>query len=1683
MKKEMIALAATAAACIGFAATPLAVWDRDFTISNKGSFALNENGNTKENGYLQVSGDNGILLTSTDALNFFTVIVRCEGLNLSAENAQVLFTSYGTDGGANDNKTGVYLPSSNAACCGIWAGGAWSPTSDTAGYADFVQNSVPANCTTLIYNHQQNNGTYAYALGPTSDVDDTIVRTTLYSILGLRSSGTTYKGCSIGGLRGTTSASLLPATDLKITSLAVFSGTLTEAEMKEYIFPSEMPVFNVTVSADKAWSEILSDAGITDANKTNANLVITAQNNPKITFDVVDSILYGLTVNGAAVISADDAVYGSGIQSFGKTLLTTSMKSTTEGCLSLPNVEFEVKEGWRGAFVASASDITLYAQNAETISINIGGGGNNTTTVQPSPEANLVSGSEYVGLYPTPGNAWNNISGHWTGGSQTVTLTSAKAFDGETTTVRNTVQLSGTANNTYGVGTAYASFLRGYLDDTGEVEVKIVGVPYSQYDVIIYATSDSSLQLNYFTINNVTYTCGSDGVATEGTSAWGVGQTTTPIFGKNAMLVHGVTGSTLTISGTRAANSGPRVTVCAVQIINKGVIESSDWSANLDATTSFSGGTGVGLSGQSGTWANSSLASIIITNKASDATLTLDGEITAGALKIVGDEGKKLTLDKASGATLDITAYNLTESAEEVTFLFNPDFSKVDAGSNLVGVGYDYAGTIGSGFHYKGSENVLTLGEVNGGSVNIGGEGTISGDLGISGDATVTFSGNYTSSGNTMLGATKGVLTIAEGASVSVPHVRLVNSNGSVPCTMNVNGALTVTSESTGSNVYSERGNYKGILFGHYYGSSTVNVGSTGSINGTAAWVQLTYTAPNTMTVNGGTVKVRGINGGSYSGANSPLTLTGGGVIEVAEGFVNMGHITRDYGYGTIKTYSYGGTTGWADPGAITFADAINGTTIDPCGLTNTFSGVLSGTGKIVVSDSVGGGSVSFTGDLTDFTGDIVVAADSTLNLGTARIAGTLTIDGTLCVTLASKADIPVLKVSSEPAGSITLYDTDGTTQIDAAVSYDAETGTVTIMPPVNTWNVSSNLSFDTADNWTYGLPAVRQDIAINVSGDAVLTINGDYAVSSLTISGAGVVEFTGSGSVIPGKVYLANGATLKRNGKIETSNFILNAGTVLRLTDTVESAVISGAGAVETYGNVDMAALNTFTGGITAKTGTLTTSVAQSDAEGGLWCTGFGEYMQSWACTAQRCITVEDGACVDINNVINGGNKGGIAYRLVIAGKGVLENGVYSGAVKYSAPAGQAKGLNARQISYIELTADAMVDVSTGWGLLHHYYGKARLVLNDHTLTFRGSGASSVVPLCYVNTDQATSGTVVFDGASPAFGPSGSTASNFAGVNVIAKGSPAVNFIVAPSAIGSLAIKPSATGTTSENLNLPSGCVPSVDTSNIDTTGLTDGQVLTIFTAPSELSAETVSVKSSGRFTTVIDGATVKATFQAGMPSCFLHYDFNAENSRAADSVYSFGNLNPSFVASRNGQAGVFDLNYKPYYGSNTSELSPFHAEEMTVTSLIKLKEADNTILWNLGSGWGTGVALIAKDSSTIAIVSWTGGASGSDVVSVSGIPDLMNKWHFVTVVASGAGTTLYVDKRSASVDTLLPADTDGKGQFGSIHGTAKNYTAVAGDGYLLDDWRVYDAALTEKEIEGLRARLNPDPLFFMLR
>ena len=1561
-----LALAATLPLGVS-AATPLAVWDRDFSTMTSGTFTLSENGNTKGNGYLQISGDNGILLTSTDALNVFTVIARCEGLDLSAENIQVLFTSYGAENSPDDNKTGVILPATNAACRGIWASGAWDPSSNTAGYDQFVHASVPSNYTTLIYNHQQTNGTYAYALGPTSDVDDTVVCTTLYSILGLRSSGTVYKGCAIGGLRGTTSASLLPATGLKITSLAVFSGTLSEADMKGYIFPSEIQ--NINVSDDTTVSAINAQCDST-------------------TYKAAD-----VTVANGVMITVNEA-FSANIRSVSSAGTITLSATSQPDASYLSHVDFS---GVQGGLLRSWLTPGVVGFN-----FNNNSGGN-------------TSGALAEGTWHYDANSANGTS-------------TAMFADGLST-------LTWASKELWSAGTG--SILSGYLDDGAKnghgAEVYLSNIPYATYDVIIYCNSDSGNgNFHAKTVNGTTYTWDSAASAVvDGNAAWGKSNLSIPVYGVNALRIKNLTGPLSIYGGERVGSSGTRGGIAAIQIMPP------DTPDNINYYT-------LTLNGAATTWSN--------------GTWTLNGEPvsapTSGYVKIVATSSTALTVDSA----VSLADLVVTGAVNAV----------VNVATNDTGSLFTIKTTVASGVFQQGSPAVL------------GATPTIV----VEDGATFDLNGQIVNGGN---------LFKLAGAGAGNWPWSLTSSGGEFPL-----GTLREISLNANATIG---------------GANRIRFGLSGSSS---------HIAYNTFTLRKtGACELVLCNGRSATGSV--------GTLDVAEGEVTFTEFTCIDGYEDVYAHTAvivrEGATIRNNTNRFIWMDSLNwlgGEVIsaNPFAITNAFEGsgttaklrFASGaqatlTGDLVITNSLELGSYGQnTGDLSlvkaaevnpvtvtvsgTFTsaGSVSVGAGVTLNLGTNRPTATFDVDSgaTLSVRLQSNADVVSLSVNAQPT-NLVVYDADGVPLDNARVTYSD--GVLTIMAHLPTLPAVGTVSFDTPERWEDSLmPSANGDAIIELSGDAEITVSGTYALGNLTVSGNGAVSFSGEGAITAANISLKNGATLVRNSKISVvTGIVLDSGTVLRLNSVTESAAISGAGAVETYGTVVLAHANTMTGGITVKPGSaLSASVAGA----------YGEYQTGWAYSSQRQVVVEDGGTVDINYIANADS----IVALTIAGKGVLADGVYSGAVTYSGANALTGG--SRQLSSLVLTGDALVDLGAGWGLVHHQWGNARLGLNRHTLTVRGT---TTFPLSNLNNlnGAATTGTLVLDGATLEL--TGNAACNLAGVDIISKGCASNHIATAPSALGSFTLKPSASGTIAGVWNLPSGCVPSLDTSNIDPAVLTDGQVLTLFTAPAALSSSTISVNAGARFTTEIVDNTVIATVKAGMPANYVHYDFNAgtdkDTARAADSFAKIDIGGEAAGGGSNGRAAIVyndwgtATRYTPYWDTYTAVdlsaagKSPLHAGEMTVTAAAKLNQT-NMILWGLGTAYNgnAAIGLVSLTATSAAIVTRDVSGGIDTVVTISNTEDLTKGYHFFAVVANGAGTKLYVDNALASSEKVVPQKIGQYGQLGSFHNGAQNVDApganlVGAAGFLLDDFRIYDATLSQAEIRAIKREVCPDPLFIRLR
>lgn len=1288
--------------------------------------------------------------------------------------------------------------------------------------------------------------------------------------------------------------------------------------------------------------------------------------------------------------------------------------------------------------------ITVDEAFSTTLPIAVSSTGSITLSAVSKPDASYFTGIDFSGVQgavlrswlSTPGVVGFNfnsakgtdtsaalVAGTWQANASDASGSSDLFGDGVST-------LTWSSENTWAGGTYY--FTDGYLDDGANggngATVTLSGVPYETYDVVIYASTDNGTAFSAKTVNGTAYTWNvAQGAVAAGSASWGKTALTTAIYGLNALRIKNLSGP-LSISG--GAKSGNiRGGIAAIQIMPTDAPDVvKTYTLTLDGTaTTWSAGTWT----LDGVTVSAPTAGNVAINATVSTTLTIDADVTLGDVTVNGGENIVVTLalDEKTAASGDTAAtyYSLYANKVAVQSGVLQQGSAAVLGTTPVvsvadGATFDLNGLAPNGatvFYLAGdgagnwpyaltSSANMTSGYVK--------EIDLLGDATIGGDYTIIY--GQSGAGNEF--------ALNE-------HTLTKGGSGELKCYNGRprNGTVDIAGGTWSCNEFTNFGGFENIV-------AEIDVylrsGATLRNNGRWNWI-------GTLHWLGGTLN------------------------------------TASSAFGISKELAGSGTTA-----SIKLYDGAKATLTGDMTLTGSLllggNGTDSGSVSIVKDENTQG-PVTFTVGACASTGTITVGAGVVFNLGTARPAASFTVDdeGTLVVQKSSATDVPIVHVSARPA-NVVFKDETGAEIASPRLVYDSEAGTLSFYTG-NVWTAANDTAFDTVANWSSdATPADGENATVSISGDTAITVAGTYTLATLTITGAGEVTFAGAGSITAENVTLENGATLKRDASSKisaTTGISLASGTVLKLDGITESTSISGAGAVETYGNVVMNGANSFTGGITVKSGSLLSAGAEPVWEDpstkAICASGFGPYNKNWAYSALSRVVVENGGCVDINNVAN--KDAGV--QLVLAGNGILSEGVYSGAVKYSGSA--AIGNSKRQLSSITLSADAMVDVGQGWGLIHSQNYNAMLNLAGHTLTMRGTGN---VPMVNVDASSSNGGTLVLDGASIELLGS---ACNFTGIDIILKGSSAVKFTTAPSAIGSLTLKPSASGTTATAWNLPSGFVPAVDTSNIDAANLTVGQELTLFTAPSatELTAETIAVKAGGRYTTTISGNTVKATVNAFAP--FFHYDFNAANSIAGDSTYNFGNLNPTFVSAKNGKAGVFS-SYRPYYDSNTSGKSPFHAGEMTVMGLVKAKEANNTILWNFGSGLtGStgGIALLAKDSTTFSLVSWTSG-DGSEVVSVSNI-DVLNKWHLVTVVANGLGTTLYVDGESAYSSTVLPAGITAVGQFGSIHGTAKNYNAIGTAGFLLDDWRVYDAALTEMEVKQLKSALLPSPLCIRLR
>jgi len=252
-----VAVAAAATTTLSHAATPVAVWDRDFNNLTKFTgYELvdwNETHGENKSSSTIDRANHGLMFNAESAMPGMTILVRYSNLTVGSSK-KVLFTSC-VNSNHSGYRTGVRL-GTDGKICGMWQ----SADNGTA------SGSVPeSGVMAFTYSTA---GTYLYAAEKGTE--------SLKQVWGsssLKSSNDTaiYGGSAGGFCDGSSISGFSAATGMTIDALAVFNSVVSLAEMQEYLWPDTEDVCAVsrTVAADATvnWADAAWTIG-EDADQT-----------------------------------------------------------------------------------------------------------------------------------------------------------------------------------------------------------------------------------------------------------------------------------------------------------------------------------------------------------------------------------------------------------------------------------------------------------------------------------------------------------------------------------------------------------------------------------------------------------------------------------------------------------------------------------------------------------------------------------------------------------------------------------------------------------------------------------------------------------------------------------------------------------------------------------------------------------------------------------------------------------------------------------------------------------------------------------------------------------------------------------------------------------------------------------------------------------------------------------------------------------------------------------------------------------------------------------------------------------------------------------------------------------------------------------------------------------------------
>lgn len=1446
----------------------------------------------------------------------------------------------------------------------------------------------------------------------------------------------------------------------------VTDSTLTGSEKVSYKSSATWSMGSSSLSAN-----VLLDAYLDDGAVDGAGTTITVSGLDTTTYATYDVLIYmtgdttpstekhfmAPTVNGVQYTEGGEGsanwgnagAYGSAPQ-LGVNCLLVKGQTATEGANTLTISVPGIAQSDRGNGRACISAIQIISTTSKSMSFYVADAGYGTAYT--------------AGYYGWTGavthiNTWNPLAG---------TALAPMDNDGKNFASASVVVNGKGGGWSHTAPAQLGGGNRAYRD--GQWNLSFKGIPYSEYKIVLFMATDNTgkpwgpvkitsgeteTYYSYDESNNLI----SESVTAE--STWGTTGTASGTEGVDVMVIPNLSGDIDLLTHGTSGSDAIRGGLFAFQIINTGSVLSSPEAEVF------------------GEVAASAIQWTVKPGETDSATLTATAAATINL-----DESLTVATLMTEGAPIEFTGeYALTSGVTVV----NADTDVSTITSDLGAVIGTAGKTLTVGLNTAMPESIA--------DVTIGFSGTAENPLQYASEdssvaswatfvasrvGTYAFSGYVNVSGysSTDYDATQldwlrfranpQTVNIEDGANVTAS--RLVCSDGnSATTTVNQNGGtLTLTNENyacTGTGL-------NAMLLGHWsYATTTYNL-NAGSVVAEKGGVNLGWDGTAHMTIGQDSgaatalLRAKRLSGAGRNGTAS-LTIKPTGTLQVGaldlpsnKSFTLAGGKLSLTETATVALQHTDGLNITADSTIEVAADADV-----------TYGGTVKGEARVV---KYGAGTLDLSAatmpDTLSFTvnsGALIVPAGKEGAATVAEGAGlTLVLDDTQFSTGYDASGI-------DGSVSFARLDSEGTlVEITAGVVdniYTYPTPTWTPVDANSTWDTSGCWSTTTGDAPTSGSIVLNtlklgEDISVTIprSFDSITVVGGAEATTTVLL---------GSTASVPPSLTVMGKVKLPIDTINSVTTLTVSDGAVL-IADVASEATLTR----ELSGNYafwkDGEGTLTLGANVVANNGCAVQKGVLKLGGNGCWIGAATSY------TTAGNVTVAPNATFDLNGTANS------FLNTVTLGEGsVLCNN------------GGEIPTTSRQLRGISLTGNAIVDVKNNFGLLANGHNQTTLTLNGHTLTKTGSGSfwltNTLAPDGIGGRFRIKEGTLY------AY-HSGSVLND---IHLSVEGNSTLSLNARLSGLASLKFRAGNGGVNFTGVsNLDAGIRPTLDAAYVDPATLTVGEEVTLIadSAAGLTNGLFSTIAVGGRFSTTNETASA-ITATVGALTNFWHYSFDGADfteealSRAPDSRYAVGgwgdvNGTDKNVNSRNGRAACLYFadnsnRFSAYWNNNTAGVSPFYAGVATITSVVKPRDADKKVIWGLGSGIDANidcVALVVNDATTMSLVTM----SGTPLVTVTGIKNLTQSYHYVTAVFTPDGTTLTVDGITKTSDKVVPSTIDGKGQLGSVHGgLPTGYERQGATGCYLDDWVVYDALLTEGELEALRTTFCPRPFYIRMR